>query len=40
MADAVLTGGEALVRALAAHEVTRTFGIPGPTLIVVPEESP
>lgn len=28
-ADAVLTGGEAVVRALAAHGVTDAFGIPG-----------
>jgi acetolactate synthase-1/2/3 large subunit len=28
-APALLTGGEALVRALAAHGVTRAFGIPG-----------
>ncbi|MFK0018876.1 5-guanidino-2-oxopentanoate decarboxylase [Streptomyces sp. NPDC090798] len=27
--NGVLTGGEALVRALAAHDVTRAFGIPG-----------
>ncbi|MFD7473158.1 thiamine pyrophosphate-binding protein [Streptomyces sp. NPDC059837] len=27
--DNVCTGGEALVRALAAHDVTQTFGIPG-----------
>ena len=25
----VMTGGEAVVRALAAHEVTTVFGIPG-----------
>jgi acetolactate synthase-1/2/3 large subunit len=25
----VCTGGEALVRALAAHDVTQAFGIPG-----------
>lgn len=29
MASTVLTGGEAVVRALAAHGVTQAFGIPG-----------